>query len=62
MLYIDINVFAFCSLDGKCLVSVGSNGPSRVWDVASAMPIAALQKERVINYVLVYNTGKTIFV
>ncbi|XP_047340662.1 SEC12-like protein 2 [Impatiens glandulifera] len=33
------------SPDGKFLVSVGSGGPGRVWDVESSTPVAALSKE-----------------
>ncbi|KAA8518166.1 hypothetical protein F0562_015640 [Nyssa sinensis] len=33
------------SPDGKYLVSVGSGGPGRVWDVTSSTPIASLPKE-----------------
>ncbi|KAG5531194.1 hypothetical protein RHGRI_025971 [Rhododendron griersonianum] len=34
------------SPDGKFLVSVGSGGPGRVWDVTSSKPVASLPKER----------------
>ncbi|XP_028097206.1 SEC12-like protein 2 isoform X2 [Camellia sinensis] len=33
------------SPDGKFLVSVGSSGPGRVWDVTSSTPVASLSKE-----------------
>ncbi|PSR88333.1 SEC12-like protein [Actinidia chinensis var. chinensis] len=33
------------SPDGKFLVSVGSGGPGRVWDVTSSTPVVALSKE-----------------
>ncbi|KAF7147648.1 hypothetical protein RHSIM_Rhsim03G0185500 [Rhododendron simsii] len=33
------------SPDGKFLVSVGSGGPGRVWDVTSSKPVASLSKE-----------------
>ncbi|KAL6967177.1 hypothetical protein U1Q18_032979 [Sarracenia purpurea var. burkii] len=33
------------SPDGKFLVSVGSGGPGRVWDLTSSMPVASLLKE-----------------
>ncbi|GMH15169.1 hypothetical protein Nepgr_017010 [Nepenthes gracilis] len=33
------------SVDGKFLVSVGSGGPCRVWDVTSSKAVALLQKE-----------------
>ncbi|KAF7131744.1 hypothetical protein RHSIM_Rhsim09G0049500 [Rhododendron simsii] len=32
--------------DGKFLVSVGSGGPGRVWDVTSSKPVASLPKEQ----------------
>ncbi|KAE9450652.1 hypothetical protein C3L33_17448, partial [Rhododendron williamsianum] len=34
------------SPDGKFLVSVGSGGPGRVWDVTSSKPVASLPKEQ----------------
>lgn len=34
------------SSDGKFLVSVGSGGPGRVWDVTSSKPVASLTKDR----------------
>ncbi|THG00129.1 hypothetical protein TEA_006932 [Camellia sinensis var. sinensis] len=37
------------SPDGKFLVSVGSSGPGRVWDVTSSTPVASLSKENVSN-------------
>ena len=42
-----------CSTDGKFLVSVGSGGPGRVWDVASPAPVASLSKENVSNNLFV---------
>lgn len=36
-----------CSPNGKFLVSLGSGGPGRVWDVASSTAIASLPKENV---------------
>lgn len=38
-----------CSPDGKFLVSVGSGGPGRVWDVTSSKTVASLPKEHVSN-------------
>ncbi|KAF7147824.1 hypothetical protein RHSIM_Rhsim03G0184600 [Rhododendron simsii] len=34
------------SPDGKFLVSVGSGGPGRLWDVTSSKPVASLSKEQ----------------
>ncbi|KAK9138433.1 hypothetical protein Sjap_009027 [Stephania japonica] len=36
-----------CSSDGKLLVSLGSGGPHRVWDVESSKVVASLSKENV---------------
>lgn len=39
----------FCSPDGKFLVSLGSGGPGRVWDLTSSTVVASLPKENVRN-------------
>lgn len=39
-----------CSPDGKFLVSLGSGGPGRVWDLTSSTAIASLPKENVRNF------------
>ena len=36
-----------CSPDGKFLVSLGSGGPGRVWDLTSSTVAASLLKENV---------------
>lgn len=39
-----------CSPDGKFLVSLGSGGPGRVWDLTSSTAVASLPKENVRNF------------
>lgn len=41
------DTFPFCSIDGKYLVSLGSGGPCKVWDVISSKAIATLARENV---------------
>ena len=43
----------FFSPDGKFLVSLGSGGPGRVWDLTSSTVVASLPKENVSNYFVV---------
>ncbi|KAL6957954.1 hypothetical protein U1Q18_043144 [Sarracenia purpurea var. burkii] len=49
VLFLTVGLAMSCSPDGKFLVSVGSGGPGRVWDLTSSMPVASLLKENVSN-------------
>ena len=45
-----------CSPDGKFLVSLGSGGPGRVWDLTSSTVAASLLKENVRIFFFVENS------